>query len=583
LKKTAIPWLMAILESRPAARYNPITMSDYGFSRRYFFYGGLLAGAVPAGGFGSAPSLSQVGYRSPNEKLNVAGIGAGNQALGDLRSVAQTENIVALADVDDRRAAQGFTTWPAAHRYRDFRKMLDQEGSAIDAVVIAIPDHNHAYAALWSMERKKHVYVEKPLTRTPWEARLMTRAAQKYGVATQMGNQGHSSEAARVACEIVWSGEIGDVTEIHSWNGYPGWPQGMQAIPPEEAVPSTIDWDLWLGTAAWRPYTSGGYDDLVRNGMAGNLTTAYSGGFYQPFNWRGFYDFGSGLLGDWGIHIFGPANQALRLGNPISVECIRQEGKSKLTYPQKCVIKYEFGARPKMPPVTLYWYDSSPGNPYFPPGMDIASNRVDATIGPTLGAAVGGRGGAAAGGRGAAPAAARGGAAPAGAAAGRGAAGRGAAGRGGGGGGMQASRGWPGGDAFMPGRTAAGGAAPPPSSGDNQILVGTKGFLATRGHGDGVRLLPNSRWADYRLPTQTLTRSPGHQRDWIRACKGGDPACSNFSYAGPFTEWVVLGAISVRFEGKLLWDAAKMEFTNNKAANGYIKPAFRKGWEIKDV
>ena len=542
-------------------------MSDLRFSRRYFFYGGLLAGAVPAGGFGSTPSLPQVGYRSPNEKLNVGAVGAGNQALSDLRSVAQTENIVALADVDDRRAGDGWAAWPKANRYRDFRKMLDKEGKNVDACVIAIPDHNHAYAGLWCMERGKHVYIEKPLTHTPWEARMMTHGAAKYGVATQMGNQGHSSEAARVACEIVWSGEIGDVTEIHAWNGYPGWPQGMQTIPAQEPIPSTIDWDLWLGTAAWREYTSGGYDDLVRAGTAGNLTTAYTGGFYQPFNWRGFFDFGSGLLGDWGIHIFGPANQALRLGNPISVECIKQEGKSAFTYPQRCTIKYEFGARGNMPPVTLYWYDSSPGNPYFPPGMDIANNRVDATIGPVVGAAAGAGRGAAGRGAAGAPAAGRG--AP-------GAAGRGGAGRGP----AQQSHGWPGGDAFMMGRN---GGTPPPSSGDNQILVGTKGYLATRGHGDGVRLLPNSRWADYKLPAQTLTRSPGHQRDWIRACKGGSPACSNFSYAGPFTEWVVLGAISVHFEGKLLWDASKLEFSNNKEANKYVKPMLRKGWEIKEV
>jgi predicted dehydrogenase len=546
-------------------------MLDYVFSRRYFFYGGLLAGAVPSGGFGSTTSLSQVGYRSPNEKLNVAGIGAGNRAMEDLPVVAQTENIVALADVDDRRAALGFTTWPKANRYRDFRKMLDKEGKTVDAVVIAIPDHNHAYAALWSMERGKHVYVEKPLTRTPWEARLLSRAAEKYGVATQMGNQGHSSEGARVAAEIVWSGEIGDVTEVHAWHGYPTWPQGMQTIPPEEPIPSTIDWDLWLGTAGWRPYTSGGFDDLVRNGKGGNLSTAYAGGFYQPFNWRGFYDFGTGLLGDWGIHIFGPANQALRLGNPVSVECIRQEGRSPFTYPQKCVIKYEFGARPNMPPVTLYWYDAQPGNPYFPPGMDIASNRVDATIGPPMGGVEGVTGRTLP----AAPAAARP-AAPVGGG------GRGAGGRSGGATGY-AAQGWPSGDAFLPGRGGRGGAAQTPSSGDNQILVGTKGYLATRLSGEAVRLLPNSRWADYRLPAQVLTRSPGHQRDWIRACKGGDPACSNFSYSGPFSEWVVLGAISVRFEGKLMWDAAKMEFTNNKAANRYVKPAFRSGWEIKEV
>jgi hypothetical protein len=570
-------------------------MTDHGFSRRHFFYGGLLAGSIPAGGFGSTPSLAQVGYRSPNEKLNVAGIGAGNRALEDLPVIAQTENIVALADVDERRATQGFATWPKANRYRDYRKMLDKEGKNVDACVIAIPDHNHAYAAVCSMQQGKHIYVEKPLTRTPWEARMLTKAAAKYGVATQMGNQGHSSEGARIAAEIIWSGEIGDVTEVHAWHGYPTWPEGMQTIPPAEAIPLTLDWDLWLGTAAWREYTSGGFDDLVRGGGGGNLSTAYAGGFYQPFNWRGFYDFGTGLLGDWGIHILGPANQALRLGNPVSVECIRTEGTSPFTYPQKCVIKYEFGARGNMPPVTLYWYDSVPGNAYFPPGMDIAANRVDTTIGPPAPTAVegvtgrttatapsGGRsgGGAAAAGRGAA-----------GAAGGQGRAtnatpapGRGSGGGGRGGATGYAAGGWPGGNPFIPGRGGRGsGAAAPVSSGDNQIFVGRKGYMATRLSGEAVRLLPNARWAEYKLPAQILTRSPGHQRDWIRACKGGSPACSNFSYSGPFSEWVVLGAISVRFQGKLQWDAAKMEFTNNTEANRFVKPVFRRGWEIRET
>ena len=545
-------------------------MPQHGFSRRYFFYGGLLAGAVPTGGFGSTPSLLQVGYRSPNERLNVAGIGAGNRAMEDLPVVASTENIVALADVDDRRAGMGFTTWPKANRYRDYRQMLDKEGKNVDACVIAIPDHNHAYAALQCMQRGKHVYCEKPLTRTPWEARMLTRAAAKYGVATQMGNQGHSSEGARVAAEILWSGEIGDVTEVHAWHGYPTWPEGMKDIPPEEPIPSTLDWNLWLGTAAWRQYTSGGFDDLVRNGMGGNLSTAYAGGFYLPFNWRGFYDFGTGLLGDWGIHILGPANQGLRLGSPVSVECVKQEGQGHFTFPQKCVIKYEFPARPNMPPVTVYWYDSVPGNAYFPPGMDMAANRVDNSIGPPVPYTVEGVTG-----RSVPPPAPR----PAAAAAGRGTAGRG----GGGGGNGYSAQGWPAGNAFIPGRGATRGAAQPPSSGDNQIFVGTKGYMATRLSGEAVRLLPNSRWADYKLPAQTLTRSPGHQRDWIRACKGGSPACSNFSYSGPFSEWVVLGAISVRFQGKLLWDAAKMEFTNNKAANAFVKPAFRRGWEITEA
>src|SRR5688572_9326536 len=201
--------------------------------------------------------------RSPNEKLNVAGIGVGGQGYGDLRNVAATENIVALADVDSARAQQAFTTWSKAPRYTDFRKMLDKEAKNIDAVVIATPDHMHATAALACMQLGKHVYVEKPLTRTPWEARLLTHAAEKYNkVATQMGNQGYSHDATRVACEILWSGETGEVREVHAWSGRPSWPQGMTKTPPPTPVPEALDWDLWLGGAAWRPYTAG--DDEYR-------------------------------------------------------------------------------------------------------------------------------------------------------------------------------------------------------------------------------------------------------------------------------------------------------------------------------
>ena len=169
------------------------------FSRRHFLFGTLLAGVIPRGGFGSVPSLSFLGYQSPNEKMNIGAVGAGGRAtqvLGGLES----ENIVALADVDWFRAADGFTRWPKAARYKDFREMLDKEKS-IDAVTVIIPDHMHATVALAAMQRGKHVYVEKPLTRTPWESRLLTEAAAKYKVATQMGNQGYSHEATRVAAE----------------------------------------------------------------------------------------------------------------------------------------------------------------------------------------------------------------------------------------------------------------------------------------------------------------------------------------------------------------------------------------------
>lgn len=507
-------------------------------SRRHFFFGTLLAGVVPRAGFGTVPSLKALGYQSPNEKMNIAGIGAGGRALGVLGQM-DSENIVALADVDWARGAEGFKRWEKAAKYKDFRQMLDKE-KTIDAVTVITPDHMHATHALAAMQRGKHVYVEKPLTRTPWEARLLTDAAAKYKVATQMGNQGYSHEATRVAAEIIWSGEIGDVTEVHSFRGRAGWPQGMPALPAQEPVPSTLDWDLWLGGAAFRPYTSG--DEAYRKDYPNNQF-----GFYLPFNWRGFYDFGSSLIGDWGIHQLGPANLALRLGAPTSVECLKQgEGKSPYTFPRGgVVIKWEFAARDNMPPVTVYWSDT--GDMYTPSGMTVEEMRQIPGKGPEIESAPGGRGRGGGEGRG------------------RGAAGDPAAqgagrGRGGGRGGGQQE-----------------------GSGYNTVFVGSKGYLGTSGRGEGVGLIPGSRWAEYALPPRMLTRSPGHQRDWIRACKGGEPACSNFSIAGPYTEWMVLGAVATRVQGKLLWDPKKMEFTNNKEANKYVKPVFRKGWELRSI
>ena len=517
-------------------------MSQSGFSRRYFFYGTLLAGAVPARGFGSVPSLTSLGYKSPNEKLNIAGVGVGGRGGQDLGGLT-SENIVALCDVDSRQAAATFKRYPKATQHVDFRKMLDKEGKNIDAVLIATADHMHATVALRAMQQGKGVYVEKPLTRTPWEARLLTAAAVKYKVATQMGNQGYSHEAQRVACEIVWSGEIGNVTEVHATTNAPSWPQGIQTLPPDEPVPQGLDWDLWLGGAAARPYTSGGWDkDHVPTGSSS------PGGFYLPFNWRGFYDFGTGSLGDWGIHTFGPANQALQLGLPIAVECVRAEKRSKFTFPERSVLRYDFPARGNMPPVSLYWYDAinSANYPYLyhPKGLENEAivpnpNNLAALGRPDFGS-LGGRG----------------------APAGRGGA---AAGRG---------------PAAAP-TGARRGPTPGVVYGSGSLFVGDKGYMATVQRGEGVQLLPAARWAEYQLPAPVLPRSPGHYRDWIRACKGGDPACSNFGVAGPFAEWVTLGAIAYRFEGKLEYDAAKQRFTNNAEANKYLKPVFRKGWDLK--
>jgi predicted dehydrogenase len=504
-------------------------MADSGVSRRHFFFGTLLAGAIPAGGYGSVPSLRALGYKPYYDKLNVAAIGCGGQGGVDLVDAARTENIVALCDVDEARAAANFQRFDKQPKYKDFRAMLDKEGKNIDACTIGIPDHMHATVALACMQHGKHVYVEKPLTRTPWEARLLMDAANKYKVATQMGNQGYSHESIRTAAEIVWSGAIGDVTEVHASSTPGTHPTGLQEAPKEAAVPEALNWDLWLGGGAMRPYSTE----------------------YTPYNWRGFFDFGTGQIGNWGIHTMGPVNLALQLGAPTSVELLRAENPSKLTFPDRAVIRFEFPSRGGLPPVAVYWHDSTrPGDPeaYHVPGMEAetilppSDNLADKGR-PRIGASPGGGG------------ARR----PAG--------------------GPRIGAGGPGVPVYGAGGSNA--AQPGILSGNGAVFVGTKGMMATVNRGEGVQLLPSAKWKDYTLPSQLLTRSPGHMRDWVRACKGGDPACSNFGVSAPFAEWMLLGVIAFRVPGKLQWDSKNLRFTNSAEANKYVKPAFRNGWELK--
>jgi hypothetical protein len=518
-------------------------------SRRYFFFGSLLAGAVPKSGFGSTPSLKTLGYKSPNERLNIASVGSAGRAFEDMTG-CDGENIVAIADVDDTVAAPAYRKYEKAARYRDFRKMLDKEGNNIDAVIVACPDHMHAMAALWAMARGKHVYVEKPLARTVAECRMLTEAAAKHKVATQMGNQGYSNEGARVAAEILWSGEIGDVKEVHAWTSRPMWPQGITEIPKPEPVPSTLDWDLWLGIAPYREFTSGGaaYANNTSRTYGPNITQ----GFYLPFNWRGFYDFGTGPLGDMACHILGAPHMALRLGAPSSVECLKKEGTSPIQFPKKSVTRFEFPARGKMPPVTLYWYDAATGPMYRPAGIPEDEPLI---------------GGAGAFGRTAFP----GGRGPARAAAPSAAVNQPASGNAPAQGGATAQ------PAATGGPARAGGGF---GGREGVVFVGEKGHMTTDTYGATVRLLPQARHEAYKLPPQMLTRSPGHHRDWIRACKGGEPGCSNFSVAGPFAEWIAMGVIALRVEGKLEWDSEKMRFRNSAEANRLVQPYVRKGWSL---
>src|SRR5262245_59298054 len=250
------------------------------------------------------------GQAPPSEKLNVGCVGVGGmRGAADVRGVSG-ENVYALCDVDETFLGTMTDRYPKAKKYREFRDMLDKEQKNLQGVTVAIPDHMHASVAVWAMERGIGVYCEKPLTQTVWEARLLTKAAEKYKVATQMGNQGYSHEATRVACEIIWNGEIGDVTEVHSMHSG-GFSRGTTAWPPAQDVPKTLDWDLWTGRAAEHPFNSK----------------------IHPINWRGFLDYGTMMIGDWGIHQLGPAHWALQLGSPTSVECPAVQGVNPIPYP----------------------------------------------------------------------------------------------------------------------------------------------------------------------------------------------------------------------------------------------------------
>jgi len=306
-------------------------------SRRDFM-GGAAAAAV----FTIVPRYVLGGPRHipPSEKVNIAGIGVGGQGSGDLRAM-ESQNIVALCDVDWRRAAGTFRRYPNAKKYKDFRRMLDKEDKNIDAVIVATPDHIHAPASIAAIKRSKHVYCEKPLTHSVYEARMIAEAAREYKVATQMGNQGQASEGTRLMCEYIWAGALGPVREVHVWTDRPlrglngvYWPQGVNRPTGKEEIPSTLDWDLWLGPAPQRPYSSA----------------------YVPFKWRGWWDFGTGALGDIGCHRIDPVWRALKLKCPSSVEasCTLV---NKETFPVASMVTYHFGARGDMPPVKLTWYD----------------------------------------------------------------------------------------------------------------------------------------------------------------------------------------------------------------------------------
>ena len=440
-----------------------------GHTRRTFLRHAITA--IPLFSIVPRRVLGGPGEVPPSGQLRVAGIGAGGQAMYDLGQVSQGPAVmVALADVDDVRAAKAYERWPEARRYKDFRVLLEKEADAIDAVVVATPDHVHAVAALAAMQLGKHVYVEKPMAHNLYEVRRLMEAAAAGNLVTQMGNQGHSMRGCYQVKQFIADGAIGEVREVHCWTNRPSWPQGQTRPADTPPVPETLDWNLWLGPAPERPYHPA----------------------YCPRNWRGWWDFGCGALGDMGCHVLDAPFFALDLGAPVRVTSDGKGGTPE-SGPVSSVIRFEFPARGGRPEVTLTWYDGMEKAPA------IAGVPEDARLGDNDG---------------------------------------------------------------------------------GSLFVGSKGMITAGTYGMGVKLLPKELADSYEKPKLDRERSKGHQIDWVEACLSGGATSSNFAYAGPLTEMVLLGALAQRVNGEIVWDAAKREITNLPEANQYLRRSYREGWQI---
>jgi predicted dehydrogenase len=309
-----------------------MTNSSGRVTRRYFLGTSALAATALTIGSCVHRSARRV---SPNDKLNIGFIGAGGRANDNIAALTQ-ENVYALCDVDEKNAAANFAKYPQAKRYRDFREMLDKEKS-LNAIVVSTPDHMHAFAAITAMQHGKHVYCEKPLAHSIYEARRMRQIAAQTKVVTQMGQQGHAMEGSRQAVEVIRSGALGEVRELHVWTDRPAgwWPQGVDRPTETPPVPETLDWDLWLGPAKWRPYHP----------------------IYVPFKWRGRWDFGTGAIGDMGVHNLDTAFWALELGVPTSARVVDSGRATADCPPEWSILELQFPAGKRHGPLKLTWYD----------------------------------------------------------------------------------------------------------------------------------------------------------------------------------------------------------------------------------
>ena len=430
----------------------------------------LIRGAAGAAGSLALPYVSTGRVLGANARLNIAAIGAGGMG-GDDIDYCKNENIVALCDVDEQRAAATFKSFPRAERYRDFRDMLERAGSRIDAVTISTPAHTHFHPATMAIDLGKHVYVQKPLTHSVWEARTLATLAREKKVVTQMGNQGHAHPDSRRLAELIRAGVLGEVHDVHVWTHHPVWPQGMKR-PPTVPVPSTLDWNLWVGPAPWREFHSG----------------------CVPIKWRAFWDFGTGALGDMGCHNMDLAFMALDLRDPIAIEA-KSSAVTPETAPRWSIVTYEFAKAGSRPPVKVTWYDGGKK----PPAALARQTHLSA---------------------------------------------------------------------------------------DGCIIVGTKDTLYVPYYWGPGKFVSGAKMIDFASVPQTLPRFPGadddmdaaHHLEWVAACKGEGKTFSDFDYAGPMTEAVLLGNVALRTGKPIAWDADNLRVTNAPEAAQFIRRDYRNGF-----
>jgi len=407
-----------------------------------------------------------------NERLRIAFIatgGMGGAHIGEMEKLGQ--DCPCYCDVDTDRMGGAAERWPRAKAYQDYRKMLDAEHKNIDGVMIGTPDHSHFPATAMAMGLGVHVYTQKPLTQTVWEARQLAKLAKRHPrIVTQMGNQGHAGDDWRILYEWIHSGAIGDVTEVHTWTNRPIWPQGIRRPLGRDSIPASLNWDCWIGPAKTRPF---------------------KGGVYHPFAWRGFWEFGAGALGDMACHTMDGMFWSLDPGTTCVTEPVEVNGKTRDCFPNSSIIKWEFPKRDDRPAFVQYWYD----------------------------------------------------------------------------GGLKPQR---------PANLEQGRELP----GTGNLFVGTKGTLIIPGdYGGGLETIPQGLKDEVGTPPKLLERSIGHYKEWVEAIKGNGKTVSNFGYAGPMTEVILLGNVACRLGKRLEYDGDDMKIRNEPDANELLTRRYRKGWD----